>query len=171
MMLRLLTKAVVIGMTLLFLILGSQFFILEPANATIGQQQEAPGQMLYQSRHSLRDETGTAWQVVLFKRVKNDQIDTINLRLVGFPNQAAFLHPKGLEIMTRQGRLFQAEDQLAKKSPAPNVGEYNLKEILPQLSSTEQVKLHLPLEGQQRTLTLPPPVILEWQELIKQEKR
>ena len=114
MMLRLLTKAVVIGMTLLFLILGSQFFILEPANATIGQQQEAPGQMLYQSRHSLRDETGTAWQVVLFKRVKNDQIDTINLRLVGFPNQAAFLHPKGLEIMTRQGRLFQAEDQLAK---------------------------------------------------------
>jgi hypothetical protein len=170
MMLRLLTKAVVIGMTLLFLILGSQFFILEPANATIGQQQEAPGQMLYQSRHSLRDETGTAWQVVLFKRVKNDQIDTINLRLVGFPNQAAFLHPKGLEIMTSQGRLFQAEDQFAKKSPAANVGEYNLKEILPQLPSTEQVKLHLPLEGQQRTLNLPSPILLEWQELIKQEK-
>ncbi|HEY9865617.1 MAG TPA: DUF3122 domain-containing protein, partial [Candidatus Obscuribacterales bacterium] len=92
-MLRLLTQTVVIGMTLLFLILGGQFFILEPAHATIRQQQEAPGQMLYQSRHSLRDETGTAWQVVLFKRVKNNQIDTINLRLVGFPNQAVFLHP------------------------------------------------------------------------------
>jgi hypothetical protein len=72
--------------------------------------------------------------------------------------------------MTSQGRLFQAEDQLAKKSPAANVGEYNLKEILPQLSSTEQVKLHLSLEDQQRTLILPSPIILEWQELIKQEQ-
>ncbi|HEY9862697.1 MAG TPA: DUF3122 domain-containing protein, partial [Candidatus Obscuribacterales bacterium] len=77
---------------------------------------------------------------------------------------------QGLEIMTSQGRLFQAEDQFAKKSPAANVAEYNLKEILPQLPSTEKVKLHLPLEGQQHTLILPAPIILEWQELIKQEK-
>ena len=170
MIFQLLVRTFVIPITLFFLILGSHLFILEPANAVIQKQQEAPGQMLYQSRHTLRDGTGKSWQVVLFKRVKDDQIDTIDLRLVGFPNQAVFLHPQGLEIMTSQGRLFQAEDQFAKKSPAPNVGEYNLKEILPQLSSTEQVKLHLPLEGQQQTLILPSPIILEWQELIKQEK-
>jgi len=165
-MLRLLTRTLVIGITLFFLILKSPFLTLESANAAILKQQEAPGQLLYQSRHTLRDETGRAWQVVLFKRVQNDQINTINLRLVGFPNQAVFLHPKGLEIITRQGRLFQAIDQFAEKAPAPNVGEYNLQEILPKLSSTEQVQLNLPLVDETRILTLPPPIILEWKELI-----
>ncbi|VXD17903.1 conserved hypothetical protein [Planktothrix serta PCC 8927] len=154
-------------MTLFFLILGSHLFIQEPAWAVIRQQQEAPGQMLYQSRHTLPDETGKSWQVVLFKRVKNEQIKTLDLRLVGFPDQAVFIHPQNLEISTPQGKLLEAEDQFAKKSPAPNVGEYNLKEVLPQLSSTEQVKLNLPLEDKRHTLTLPAPVILEWQELLK----
>ncbi|CAD5920691.1 hypothetical protein PCC9214_00639 [Planktothrix tepida] len=169
MMFRLLTRTLVIGITLFFLILGSNFFIPEPANAAILKQQESPGQMLYQSRHSFRDETGKSWQVVLFKRVKNEQVNTIDLRLVGFPDQAVFIHPKGLEIITAQGRLFQAEDQFANNAPAPNVGEYNLKKILPQLSSTEQVKLNLPLKDKQHSLTLPAPIILEWKELINEE--
>jgi uncharacterized membrane protein len=168
---RLLTRTLVIGIILFFLILGSQFFTLESANAAILKQQESPGQMLYQSRHTLRDDTGRAWQVVLFKRVKNEQVNTIDLRLVGFPNQAVFLHPKALEIITRQGRLFQAVDQFAENAPAPNVGEYNLQEILPKLSSTEQVQLNLPLADQERILTLPAPIILEWKALIQPEIR
>ena len=110
-MFRLLTRNLIIPMTCFFIILGSHLFILEPANAVIRQQQEAPGQMLYQSRHTLRDESGKSWQVVLFKRVKDDQINTVDLRLVGFPNQAVFLHPQNLEIITAQGKLLQAEEE------------------------------------------------------------
>lgn len=168
MIFQLLVRTFVIPITLFFLILGSHLFILEPANAVIQKQQEAPGQMLYQSRHTLRDGTGKSWQVVLFKRVKNDQIKTIDLRLVGFPNQAVFIHPQDLEIITGQGKLWQAEDQLIKNAPAPNVGEYNFREIIPQLSSKETIKLNLPLEDKPQILTVPPPIILEWQELIKE---
>ncbi len=39
-------------------------FIPLPAFATVTQIEEAPGQMLYQSRQNLRDRTGKSWQVV-----------------------------------------------------------------------------------------------------------
>jgi Protein of unknown function (DUF3122) len=40
------------------------FGICQPAIAAITQIEEYPGQMLYQSRQNLQDQTGKAWQAI-----------------------------------------------------------------------------------------------------------
>ncbi|WP_239005441.1 DUF3122 domain-containing protein [Gloeothece citriformis] len=122
--------------------------------------------MLYQSRHSLPDETGSTWQVVLFKRVQEGEVKTIELRLVGFPGNVTFIHPKTLEIITGKGKILDAQDHFAKATPAPNVGQYDLKEILSQLPANGRIRLILPLE-RERVLFVPAPVLLEWQLLAE----
>jgi len=113
------------------------------ALALTRQQLEGPGQLLYQSRHSLRDDTGSPWQVVLFKRIKDG----------------------GLTITTAKGEILAAKDAFAEKSPAANVGQYEMQDILPQLPVTEAIELSLPLEAP-RHLNIPIPVLLEWQSLL-----
>jgi hypothetical protein len=140
------------------------FAYAQPARALIREQEEAPGQMLYQSRHSLRDGIGSPWQVVLFKRVKNGEVKDVSLRLVGFPDGIEFLHPQSLRIVTAMGAVFEASDLFAAKAPAPNVGQYDFREILAQLQDSQPLELALPLETK-RSLSIPLPVILEWQEL------
>jgi hypothetical protein len=90
---------------LFFLILSGLLLFLAvdrdytaPAIALARQQEESPGQMLYQSRHSLRDDMGSPWQVVLFKRVKDKKVEELSLRLVGFPQEIQFQHPEALDL-------------------------------------------------------------------------
>lgn len=135
----------------------------QPTMAIVRQQEEAPGQILYQARHTLRDSSGNSWQVVLFKRVKDERVQGVNLRLVGFPGGVAFVHPQALTVVAGE-RRFQGADQFAQSSPAPNVGQYDVKEILGQLPQNRSAFLQLPLEGDRSPrLEIPPPVILEWQ--------
>ena len=135
------------------------------ALALTRQQLEGPGQLLYQSRHSLRDDTGSPWQVVLFKRIKDGETREISLRLVGFPEGIEFLHGERLTITTAKGEILAAKDAFAEKSPAANVGQYEMQDILPQLPVTEAIELSLPLEAP-RHLNIPIPVLLEWQSLL-----
>lgn len=151
------------GFLILILLLTANFSYSRPAQAEIRQQQEAPEQVLYQSRHTLRDNTGGSWQVILFKRVKSGELAEINLRLVGFPGGVEFAHVKPLKIKDAD-RIFEAEDVFAEKSPAPNVGQYDFKPILFQLSTNRLIELKLPLE-KERTLKIPPAVTLEWQSI------
>lgn len=134
--------------------------------AIIRQQEEAPGQILYQSRHSLRDEKGKTWQIILFKRFQEGKVQDLDLRLVGFPDEINFTHPHNLEIVSSSGKIFTAMDQFADKSPAPNVGQYDLKDILPQLPTNEVVRLFVPLsDSNSISIKIPIPVLLEWQEI------
>lgn len=139
----------------------------QSAKALIRQQEEVPGQMLYQARHTLWDNRGESWQVILFKRIKDNQVKDVDLRLVGFPEQTNFIHPQPLVMTTNQGQIFQAEDLFAEKSPGANVGQYDFKTILPKLSTAQGIELNLPLKNDDPTyLTIPLPVILEWQEIM-----
>lgn len=155
-----------LGALVLLLLLGLGTFATPPAAAAIRQMEEAPGQILLQSRHTLRDEMGNAWQVVLFKRVKADNSTTINLRLVGFPDTTEFAHPQPLKISTSKGQILTAEDLFAQKAPAPNVGQYDLKNILPQIPTAGAIDLSLVMNGERSIdLAIPAEVILEWQTL------
>ncbi len=137
-----------------------------PATASIRTMEEAPGQILVQSRHTLRDNTGNSWQVVLFKRVKNGAIASVDLRLVGFPGAAEVAPAKPLQITTRDGKIFAAADRFSGKSPAANVGEYMLQDILPQLPVNSSLRLLLPISGERSSqLEIPLPVVLEWQDI------
>ncbi|MGK7946980.1 MAG: DUF3122 domain-containing protein [Microcystaceae cyanobacterium] len=127
---------------------------------------ESSDQLLSQSRHRLRDSQGAPWQVILFKRTKKEQIISIELRLVGFPDLVSFRHPQPL-IITMTDRILSAPDQFAEAAPAPNVGQYDFQKIWPQLLRSQKLQLDLPLDtSDPRTLTLPYPVILEWQDLL-----
>ena len=88
----------------------------------------------------------------------------MDLRLVAFPGAVELAHPQALKITSRVGKVFLAADIFAAESPAPNVGEYDLKEILLNLPANQSATLTLPLEKEQTlSLSLPAPVILEWQ--------
>ena len=151
--------------SLILIAFGFNLFFVNSAQALIRKQQESPETILYQSRHSLRDQRGQSWQVVLFKRVEEQETKQVHLRVIGFPNQASFEHPQPLEIKTPNNINFKAVDQFYEKAPAPNVGEYDLQDILPELLTYQKLELTLPLQVRSQSLTIPYPVILEWQDM------
>lgn len=141
-----------------------------PAFALTRQNEEAPNQILYQARHTLRDSEGKPWQVVLYKRVKFGVIQTVNLRLVGFPNSVEFQHPASLMITTDQDEKFTVTDQFAEKSPGPNVGEYIISDLgnnINQMLDHSPLLLILPVNSPSPiNIKIPVSVIVEWQEVI-----
>jgi hypothetical protein len=152
---------------LLFL-LPSTLLVSQPASALIRQQLEAPGQTLYQSRHSLRDGRGKTWQVILFKRIKVGELANVQLRLVGFPNETVFQHPASLTLKDSQGNRLIAADVFADQAPAPNVGQYELTDILESVSTSGSLELSLPVENGETRISVPPVIILEWQYLARE---
>jgi hypothetical protein len=48
---------------------------IAPAQAAMRQLEEAPGQMVYQSRQTLKDQQGNSWQAIAFKRIRPDETD------------------------------------------------------------------------------------------------
>ncbi|MBP0018016.1 MAG: DUF3122 domain-containing protein [Cyanobacteria bacterium SBLK] len=133
------------------------------ATAAVYQMEEAPGQMLYQSRHTLRDEFGEPWQVILFKREKNREETPVHLRLVGFPDVAAFDRDRALKIFVSTGQVLSAEDIFSPQSSADNVGEFDFKEILPKLPQLASVQFLLKMKNDRAiALQIPAAVVLEW---------
>ena len=160
---KFLSQLVIVFTIALLVFIGLDNFTTQPALASIRQMEEAPGQVLIQSRHTLKDNKGDSWQVVLFKRTKTDGSSTIHLRLVDFPGLADFAHPQPLTITTNRGDLFKAEDIFAEKAPGANVGEFDLQNILSQLPVTK-LNLSLAMKDNSSTnLSIPSEVVLEWQ--------
>jgi hypothetical protein len=157
-------KAVGIVIILSFLLLNLTVLPVQPAFAAIGKHEEAPGQILYKSRYRFTDAANRSWQLILFKQVKNSQVQEINLRIVGFPGKAEFKHPEPLTIITRQGKVLQAHDSFAEKSPAANVGQYDVQPILEKLPVNTTISLELNLNYPPKLqLEIPSEVLLEWQ--------
>lgn len=137
-----------------------------PAFASIRQMEEAPGEFLYQSRQSLRDRSGSPWQVVLFKTVKPNTSPTLNLRLIGFPGASEVARSQPLKLTTNQGTALIGADVLGDQAPASNMGQYDLHPILTQLPKKESLELSIPLQrGQTADLVIPASVIQEWQKI------
>lgn len=147
----------------LVLLLGQFSLTQKPAIAVLRQHHDAPGIVRYHAQASLRDELGYAWQVVLFKQLTLGQPTRYNLRLVGFPGMAELIHPQPLEIITASGQLLTASDVFAQEAPAPNVGQYDVTDILAQLQSTNFLTLGIPLKGKILSLNIPQSLVVEWQ--------
>ncbi len=150
---------------LLALILGG--WGAKSAHALLRQHHDSPGVLRYHSQVSIKDNKGYAWQVLLFKQNYNSAVKDLRLRLVGFPGVFEIAHPQALEIETTAGKLLLASDVYALTAPAPNVGEYNLTDVLPKLPTTDALKLHVPLKSEQPlVLNIPNSVVTEWQWLV-----
>ncbi len=137
-----------------------------PAQALMRETTEKPGQVVYQSRQTLKDQNGKTWQIVLFKRIKNDAEPEINLRLVGFPDMVIFQHPAPLIIHPDANSTFELEDAFAKESPGANVGQYFISETFQTSPPNGIWELELPLVDQVDNIKVPYFVLQEWQELL-----
>ncbi|MBF2018352.1 MAG: DUF3122 domain-containing protein [Rivularia sp. T60_A2020_040] len=140
---------------------------IQESTAMLRQHHDAPGVLRYHSQVSIKDKQEYSWQVLLFKKINPGAKQDLILRLVGFPGVFEFAHPHSLEIITASGKLFSADDVFADSSPAPNVGEFNLTNVLPKLTTIESLQLNLPLLGKQKKiLQIPQAVVIEWQLLV-----
>jgi hypothetical protein len=140
---------------------------VESALALLRQHHDTPGVLRYHSQVSIKDEFGYAWQVLLFKQNYNNPVADIRLRLVAFPGVVEIAHPQPLEIETAGGKLLLASDAYALTAPAPNVGEYELNEVLAKLPTTNALKLHVPVKNEKPLiLNIPESVVTEWQWLV-----
>lgn len=120
-----------VGAIVLGLLLGMGGLNL-PSAAAIRQLEEAPGQMVYQSRQALKDQHGNTWQAIAFKRFRTDGYASFNLRLVGFPGVVEIDRSQPLTLIDSLGKTLTAlkdERNLFTDAATPqsNVGQYDLQ--------------------------------------------
>ncbi|BAC07839.1 DUF3122 domain-containing protein [Thermosynechococcus vestitus] len=145
---------------LLLLVIPLWLAVSPRSHAMIRTIEEAPNQVVVQSRHPLRDNRGFTWQVILFSRP-----DQLQLRLVGFPEQYHFRHPDPLVLITSSGQTLTAADDFPKADTVANVGQFDLLPLAWQLPRSEPLVLRPPLEEQGIEIAVPAAVVIEWQTL------
>ncbi len=164
-----------LGALVLAVLLGLGMLNPSSTTAAIRQLEEAPGQTVYQSRQTLKDQHGNGWQAVAFKRIRPNGQSSFELRLVGFPGVVEIDRSQPLTLTNSLGKTLTATDvsntiftEAAK--PEPNVGQYDLQPLLPQLQMGIPLKLTLPtLSGEAVSLSISPLLIEEWQTVASHE--
>ncbi len=154
-----------LGILTIYIFLGLGSLTSPTAIAAVNQTEAASKEILYRSFAKLNDQSGRVWQVVLFKQIYPGQAQTVNLRLVGFPGSAELLHPQPLKITTATGKVLTAADVFLDEAPAPTIGQYDFKDILPQLS-IEPLVLTIPLPKNTINISVPQSVVQDWQEVV-----
>ncbi len=139
-----------------------------PAFATVTQIEEYPGQMLYQSRQTLRDQTGNSWQAIAFKRIHPEGSAIVSLRLISLYGGVELDHTQSLTLTTSLGQTLTAKDisnEISQNTPTPaNVVEYDIKFALSQLKAEIPLNLTLPtISGKAVNLSVPSSLVEEWQ--------
>lgn len=143
-----------------------------PTHAAIRELEEAPGQMVYQSRQTLKDQHDNSWQAITFKRIRADGTANIYLRLVSFPGMAELDRTRPLSLTNFLGKTWTAADvsqQIFTDADRlePNVGQYDLQPILMQLEPTVPLRLEIPtLNSTDIRLNVSPALIEEWRSLL-----
>lgn len=144
---------------------------LAPATAMVRQIEEAPGQVVYQSRETLQDQHGNRWQAIAFKRQRPEGPSHFYLRLVGFPGAAVIDRTQALQLTNPLGETLTATDASGKiftdeKNPEPHIGQYDLQPLADRLQAELPLQLTIPVEaGEPVRLAIAPLVIEEWLEV------
>ena len=176
---RILYTSLSLSLTLL-LCLGSSLGSASPAWAAVQRFEEAPGQVVYQTRASLKDQVGHTWQVIAFKRIRANGESSIDLRLVGFPGTVAIDRTQLLSFTSVVGQSLSATDTSAEifdpvsqpdpnfgpYDPEPHVGQYDLRPLLADLRPELPWQIQIAtLAGPEVRLSIPPLVVQDWQSL------
>ena len=149
-------------------------FETAPALAAIRQLEEAPGQVVYQSRQTLTDQLGQRWQAIAFKRIRPDHREILYLRLAGFPGSAAIDRTKPLTLTSSLGQTLTAADASSQMftdaaAPEPHIGQYDLQPIVAQLRPELPWQLTLATASHPLTLAVSPAAIQDWQTLAQSQ--
>ncbi|MEG4573767.1 DUF3122 domain-containing protein [Microcoleus sp. N3A4] len=155
-------KALTVISLCLYLILA----VNPPAFASIHKYPETADRVMFRSVQSLRDTDDKAWQVVLYKRVKSGVVNSLNLRLVGFPG-TELQHPVPLKVAAGDREIGTAKDIWNESDLPINVGEYDFKSIITKLDSNRPLRFNFPVKNQKETeLLVPPFAVREWRLLL-----
>lgn len=137
----------------------------QPAIASVHTYPEGENRTMFRSLQTLRDQSDRTWQFVLFKRVHSGQVESIHLRVVGFPGSGELNHPVNLQISSQQ-HTWTAADVLPEISPFPaNVGEYDALDAITTLTSDAPLKLEVSAAKSKILVTVPPFVVKEWRRI------
>lgn len=173
MALAMVSLPVLSGLLCLLCLFGGVGLAPGAAIAAIREFEEAPGQVVYQSRHTLQDQQGRSWQAIAFKRIRANGDEGFFLRLVGFPGTATIDRSLPLRLDNSLGTRLTAADASAQiftdsSVPEPHVGQYDLAAIAPQLRPELPWQLTLPTVDQEPIrLELPPLTVQDWQTLAR----
>ncbi|NJN88236.1 MAG: DUF3122 domain-containing protein [Leptolyngbyaceae cyanobacterium SL_7_1] len=137
-----------------------------PSTASTHVYPEAADRVMVRSLQTLRDRSGQAWQVVFYKRLSQGQVDSVRLRLVGFPDQAAIDHSQPLAFELGLADVWTSPD-VTPAEFAPAVGEYDVRAVMEQVDSAAPLHLVLPLRSGTAELLVPPFAVREWQEVMQ----
>ena len=122
-----------IGSLMLGIAFGLGIFNSPTAQAAIQQLEEAPGQMVYQTRHTVKDQFGDRWQWIAFKRQLSNGQSTLELRMVALPGVDEIDRTQPLVFSDPFGQILTAS--FSEEAPlASNVGQYELRSLLADLS-------------------------------------
>jgi hypothetical protein len=160
-----------LGALLLSLSLMVGMLTVKSAAAAIRQQEETPGQLVYQSRQTLKDPHGNSWIAIAFKRIRPDGRTSFSLRLVGFPGMVEIDRARPLVLTNSLGKKLTAADVSSNiftdsAVPEPHIGQYDLQPLLAQLQAEIPLKLTLPtIGGEAINLSVPPSFVQEWKTL------
>jgi len=173
---KIFTQFLLLAPLALAVFLGLGMLTTPDAVAVIRQLEEAPGQVVYQSRQTLKDQHGNNWQAIAFKRVSPSEKISFELRLVGFPGLVGIDRSKPLLLTNPMGKEFSAADNSSLiftdlSVPESNVGEYDLQPLLPQLRPEIPLSLTLPvIDGEAIKLSVPSSFVQEWQTLLSSKE-
>jgi|JFJP01.1.fsa_nt_gi Protein of unknown function (DUF3122). len=166
------SRLLLLGALVLSVFLGLGIVTTPQASATIRQLEEAPGQVVYQSRETLKDQQENTWQAIAFKRILPNGKTSLELRLVGFPGMVEIDHTQPLLLTNSMGKTLTAADISSRIFTDPtnsesNVAQYDLQPLLTQLQVEIPLKLTLPTRGGEAiNLSVPPSFVQEWQTLF-----
>ncbi len=159
-------------MIVVVLSLGTGMLTSSAATAMIREHEEAPGQVLYKSQWSLRDQHQQPWQAIAFKQIYPDRVSDVYLRLVGFPGAVILDHTQPLTLTPSMEQPFTLADEVDSLFPddpssAANVGQYRLQVVLSKLRPELPLELSLrQTDGEVIALHVPPWLVKEWQQLL-----
>ncbi|MBD1913482.1 MULTISPECIES: DUF3122 domain-containing protein [unclassified Leptolyngbya] len=144
---------------------------LPGAIATIHTYPEVGTQVMYRSLQALRDASDQSWQTVFYKRVKDGMVQSIHLRLVGFPGVTELVHPRSLQFSDRNGHTWEAPDIFAESNLDPNlatnVGEYDVIPVVQAFETGRSLWLQVSVTGGETVeIPVPPFAVREWQQVL-----
>lgn len=152
----------VIVTLILFLIIA--LLTIQPAIASITETDIEPGIVHCRSEQVLTDDAGHKWEVMFFTEADSPEATFLNLRLSALSSLANIEAQKPLIISTSD-KIYEATDIFLENPPLPTIGQYNLKNIFPRLSTTE-LTLDIPLENDETAhLNVPQAILREWQQV------
>jgi len=169
-------RNLIVGLSCL-LYLGLVMGGIQPVEASIHAYPQSETVTMYRSLQSLRDQYDRSWQLVFFDQVNHGQIETIHLRLVGFPGLELARSP--LTLKARTGQMWQVKNlnhsvvttpsshQTLPSQLPPNTGEFDLYDVMRSLQEDTVLELKFSLiEGEPVQITVPVAIVREWQALL-----